>query len=225
LYGGTFNPVHLGHLRAAEEVAEALGLERVLFIPSHAPPHKAPDPDDALAPAALRLEWVRRAVADNARFGVDPVEVERPGPSYLVDTLRALAPRFAPARPVFVVGCDAFAEMGSWRDPEALFALAHYAVTTRPPVRRGSLGDWLPDAVKERIEIAPDGRSGRHREADTWIRLIEITGYDISSSDVRRRLREGRSVRYLLPEAVREAVLRSGCYREGSCRGSCRESG
>jgi len=211
IYGGTFNPIHVGHLRAAEEVAEALDLERVLFVPSAQPPHKAEDPRDAIAPAALRLAWVRLAVEDNPRFAVDPIEVERGGASYLVDTLRALRQR-EKSEPVFLVGCDAFAEMGSWREPRELFRLASYAVTTRPPVRAGHLGDWLPDVVKEDVEIAADGRSGRHRGAPTWLRLVEIAGVDVSSSDVRGRLREGRSVRYLLPEAVRRAVIASGAY-------------
>jgi len=211
IYGGTFNPIHVGHLRAAEDVAEALGLERVLFVPSAQPPHKAEDPRDAIAPASLRLAWVRLAVEDNPRFAADPIEVERGGASYLVDTLRALQRR-EEGELVFLVGCDAFAEMGSWREPRELFRLASYAVTTRPPVRAGHLGDWLPDVVKEDVEIAADGRSGRHRSAPTWLRLVEIAGVDVSSSDVRSRLREGRSVRYLLPEAVRRAVLASGAY-------------
>ena len=209
--GGTFNPIHVGHLRAAEEVAEALDLERVLFVPSAQPPHKAEDPGDPIAPAELRLAWVRLAIEGNPRFAVDPIEVERGGASYLVDTLRALRRR-EDGELVFLVGCDAFAEMGTWREPRELFRLASYAVTTRPPVRAGRLGDWLPDVVKEDVALAADGRSGRHRAAPTWLRLVEITGFDVSSSDVRWRLREGRSVRYLLPEAVRRAVLESGAY-------------
>lgn len=215
VYGGTFNPIHVGHLRAAEEVAEALDLARVLFVPSAVPPHKADDPDDAIAPAALRLDWVRRAIADNPGFAADPVEVERGGASYLVETLGALRARLAPSdeEPVFLVGSDAFAEMGAWREPAALFALAHYAVMVRPPLRTGSLADWLPTAVRDEIELAPDGRSGRHRRAGTWLRLVEIAGFDVSASDLRARLREGRSVRYLLPESIRDAVLESGVYR------------
>lgn len=215
VYGGTFNPVHIGHLRAAEEVAEAVGLSHVLFVPSAVPPHKPDDPHDAIAPAALRLAWVRLAVADNPGFAAEPIEVERGGASYLVETLGALRERLAHdgEEPVFLVGSDAFSEMGSWREPDALFALAHYAVMVRPPLRTGTLADWLPAAVRDEIELAPDGRSGRHRRAGTWLRLIEIAGFDVSASDLRLRLREGRSVRYLLPESVRDAVLASNAYR------------
>jgi nicotinate-nucleotide adenylyltransferase len=227
VYGGTFNPIHLGHLRAAEEVAEALDLERVLFVPSAVPPHKPDAHGAAIAGGAERLAWVRLAIQDNPRFAVDPIEVERGGTSYLVDTLRSLRERASSGRPgaeiVFLVGSDAFAEMGAWRAPRELFRLAHYAVMLRPPLRRGSLADWLPDVVRDDVAIAPDGRSGRHREAGTWLRLVEIAGFDVSSSDVRRRLQEGRSVRYLLPETVREAVLASGAYgadeRKGACTG------
>jgi nicotinate-nucleotide adenylyltransferase len=216
VYGGTYNPIHVGHLRAAEEVAELLDLERVLFVPSAVPPHKPDAPRGGVATAGERLAWVRLAIQDNARFAADAIEVERGGASYLVDTLAGLRERCARAQPgaelVFLVGSDAFAEMGTWRAPRELFRLAHYAVIVRPPLRRGSLADWLPDAVRDDVEIAPDGRSGRHREAGTWLRLIEIAGFDVSSSDVRQRLQEGRSVRYLLPEAVRQAVLASGAY-------------
>jgi nicotinate-nucleotide adenylyltransferase len=212
IYGGTFNPVHVGHLRAAEEVAEALDLERVIFVPSATPPHKAENGDDAIAPAAERLAWVRLAIAGNPRFAASPIEVERGGASYLVDTLRELRAQHAPDELVFLVGSDAFAEMGAWRAPEELFALAHYAVMLRPPLRAGTLATWLPDVVRGDFELAPDQRSGRHRRAMTWLRLVEIAGFDVSASSVRERLRDGRSVRYLLPETVREAVLASGAF-------------
>jgi nicotinate-nucleotide adenylyltransferase len=199
VFGGTFNPIHVGHLRAAEEVTEALGLERMLFVPSAAPPHKSDPAGDAVAPAEWRLAWARRAVQDNPRFQVDDLEVERGGPSYSVDTLRILAERLAPDRPVFVIGHDAFVELGTWKEPETILRLAHFAVTTRPPVARGQLADWLPRCLRDDVEVAPDGLSGRHRGAGTWVRI-------------RRRLREGRSVRYLLPEVVRIAVLESRAY-------------
>ncbi len=213
IYGGTFNPIHVGHLRAAEEVAEALGLSRVLFVPSATPPHKVDDRDDAIAPAADRLAWVRLAIAGNPRFEASAIEVDRGGASYLVDTLRELRATLAPDEPVFIVGSDAFSEMGAWREPAELFALAHYAVIVRPPLRTGSLAAWLPELVRNDIEVAPDQRSARHRVTDTWLRLVAIAGFDVSASEVRERLRDGRSVRYLLPDAVHEAVLASGAFR------------
>lgn len=214
IFGGTFNPVHLGHLRAAEEAAELLGLDRVLFVPSGDPPHKEDEAADPLAPAKLRLEWARLATQDNPRFAVEALEVERGGRSYSVDTLRALAPRLAPEHPIFLIGHDAFLLMDTWRDPEAIFALAHLAVIVRPGTPAGvagALADWIPKRVRGDVALAPDGRSAVHR-AGTWIRRIEIAGLDVSASDLRARLRKGLSLRYLLPEPVRLAVERSGVY-------------
>jgi nicotinate-nucleotide adenylyltransferase len=213
LYGGTFNPIHLGHLRAAEEVVEQLGLSRMVFVPSARPPHKQSDDGDPIAPARQRLAWTRAAVAGNPRFEADAIEVERQGPSFLVDTLRAFCERLAPARPVFTLGCDAFREMDAWREPKTLLSLADFAVTTRPPRLRGSLAEWLPEGLGDAFEIDADGLTARHREAGTCVRLLEIPGLEISASSIRRRIREGRSVRYLLPEAIHDAVVASGIYQ------------
>jgi len=213
IYGGTFNPIHVGHLRAAEEVVEALGLERMLFVPSARPPHKQAEQRE-IAPARMRLEWVHLSVRDNPRFAADPIEVERPGPSYLVDTLRTLRERHHAAREriVFVVGQDAFSEMGAWRAPREIFRLCDVAVTTRPPVVVGRLGDWLPACVRDDFTIDADGASARHRESGTRIRQVGITAIDVSSSAIRERIRAGSSVRYLVPEAVRTAIVASGMY-------------
>jgi nicotinate-nucleotide adenylyltransferase len=208
--GGTFNPIHLGHLRAAEEAVEALELERVLFVPSARPPHKSPG-DEVIAPADQRLEWVRLAIRDNPRFAVDAIEVARAGPSYLLETLRELSTRFG--RLVFLLGRDAFTEMATWREPDVLLTLADFAVLSRPPVREGSLREWLPDALAGALEFLPDGRSAVHRSAGTRVLLVEITALDVSASEIRARLREGLSVRYLLPEPVHEAIAASRAYR------------
>jgi nicotinate-nucleotide adenylyltransferase len=212
IFGGTFNPIHLGHLRAAEELREALDLERVIFVPAARPPHKAGSREDPIAPAAERLRWVRAAVEGHPGFEADSLEIDRDGPSYSVDTLRAIGARTGPGLPVFALGCDAFAELGSWREPRSLFSLAHFAVMTRPPVTRGSLAEWLPKCVRDDVEVSADGLSGRHRAAATWIRLLPILALDISSSDIRARIHAGRSVRFLVPEAVREAVENNPLY-------------
>lgn len=212
VFGGTFNPVHLAHLRVAEEVVESLGLERMIFVPSARPPHKTTADADPIASASARLEWLRGAISGNPRFEVDAVELERDGPSYLVDTLRSVGATVAPELPVFALGCDAFVEIESWREPETLFTLAHFAVMTRPPIAASSLRDWLPESLSGAFEIAPDGRSARHREAGTSLQLVEVTALDISASQIRARIRAGRSVRYLLPENVHDAVTASGCY-------------
>ena len=211
LFGGTFNPIHVGHLRAAEEVREALGLERVVFVPSADPPLKRGG-DERIAPARERLRWVERAIAGNPAFAVDALELERAGPSYTVDTLRVFGARLAPSLPVFVIGSDAFLELASWREPKALLELAHFAVLTRPPHREGSLADWVPAELAADLVLAPDGQQARHRSADSWVRRVAIRALDVSSTDLRRRLSAGRSVRYLLPEAVLDEILASGVY-------------
>lgn len=215
IYGGTFNPIHVGHLRAAEEVVEALDLDRMVFIPSARPPHKLDEADET-APARLRLEWVELAIRDNPRFAADPIEVDRPGPSFLVDTLRALRDGNPGEELTFVVGQDAFSEMGGWREPREIFRLAHVAVTTRPPVLDGSLADWLPACVAQDFEMGDGGQTARHREAGTRIRRIAVTPLDVSASEIRRRLRSGRSIRYLVPETVRTAIIASGAYSAAS---------
>ena len=217
IYGGTFNPIHAGHLRAAEEVIERLGLERVIFVPSGQPPHKDDVAHDPIAPAELRLEWVRDAISGNPRFEVSTLEVERDGPSFLVDTLAALGEQLSPARPVFILGRDAFQEMGGWREPQRLLTLADFAVTTRPSSNATGgdefgLATWLPESVHSEIDISSDGFEGRHREAGTRIQLVGITALDISATGIRARVREGKSIRYLVPDAVRESIEKSGVY-------------
>ncbi|MCG8591371.1 MAG: nicotinate-nucleotide adenylyltransferase [Proteobacteria bacterium] len=216
LFGGTFNPIHVGHLRAAQEVLEALDLSEIRFLPSARPPHKQACGADTLASPAERLAWVEAAVADNPAFVADPTEIRRSEPSYTVDTLAELGPGLGPAPPVFLIGWDAFLEIGTWREPERLLTLAHFAVMTRPPATPGLLSDAVPAPLARAFEFAPDGDEARHREAGTWIRRLEITALDVSSSDIRARLRAGRSVRYLLPERVRSAVEASGVYAAGA---------
>jgi len=214
VFGGTFNPVHHGHLRAAEEVRELLDLASVVFVPSADPPLKGGG-SERMAPAARRLEWVQLATEGNPRFSVDDLELAREGPSYTVDTLEIFAARLSPRRPVFVIGCDAFAELASWREPRRLLTLSHFAVITRPDAGAdpgGALADWLPVPFHADFDLASDGQSGQHRQANTWVRRLGISALDISATDIRRRLRSGGSVRYLLPEGVRGAVASSGIY-------------
>ncbi len=213
LFGGTFNPIHLGHLRAAEEVREALALEYIVFIPSRIPPHKNQDVNDPIAPAELRLDWVERAIASHENFSIDRIEVDREGPSYLIDTLTTIRERNAEgASPVFIVGEDAFAEMGDWRSPEALFALTDMAVMTRPPGQMRDLEMSLPEIAKSDFEFDEDGKRASHRKAGRRVDLVPITALDISSSLIREACRRGRSIRYLVPESIRSGIESSGEY-------------
>jgi nicotinate-nucleotide adenylyltransferase len=230
IFGGTFNPIHVGHLRAAEEAREALGLARVIFVPSARPPHKRhPEarPEAALAPAEDRLRWVELAVRGNPHFLADPLEIGRAGPSYSLHTVEAIGARVAPERPVVLIGCDAFRELHTWHEPARLLTLAHFAVLTRPPLQAGTLHDYVPEALAGEIHLDPDGRGGASRAGDTWLRLLPVTALAVSSSDIRARLSSGRSARYLLPDPVLEAVSSSGAYAGGrpACAPGAPEAG
>ncbi|MBJ18787.1 MAG: nicotinate (nicotinamide) nucleotide adenylyltransferase [bacterium] len=213
LFGGTFNPIHLGHLRAAEEVRETLALEHVLFIPSAVPPHKVANPDHPIASAEARLAWVERAIDEQKAFSIDRTEVDRPGPSFLVDTLQAIREReIGRRRTVFILGEDAFAEMGEWREPEMLFGLTDLAVMTRPPGQLSRLEECIPEIVRDSFEFEERGEHAVHKVAGTRIELVPISAIDISSSGIRERCRVGRSIRFLVPETIRESIEASGVY-------------
>lgn len=209
--GGTFNPVHLGHLRAAEEVREALGLDRVLFVPARVPPHKA---SAEVAPPALRLRMVRAAVEGNPGFEVSDLELRREGPSYMVDTLATLRDGLGPSdRLWLLVGADAFREVHTWWRFPDLFRLADFAVMRRPP-DTGALP--LPRGIE--LDFAPSA-GGYVHASGREVRFVPVTLLDISSTRIRRALDEGRSVRYLVPEAVlaelRE-ILPTTPFQEGA---------
>ncbi|MAJ60342.1 MAG: nicotinate (nicotinamide) nucleotide adenylyltransferase [bacterium TMED88] len=217
IYGGTFNPIHTAHLRAAEEVCEGLGLDRMLFIPSARPPHKS-DCGQHIASADLRFQWVQQALEGHPFFEADSIEKDRPGHSYLVDTLKALRERHDGQRLVFVVGQDAFSEMGTWRSPREIFSLVDVAVTTRPPKIEAALEAWLPACVHNDFDIDPLKQAATHRTSDTSIRLVPVTPLDISASRIRRAIRTGQSIRYLVPESIRQSILESGVYQTDSSR-------
>jgi nicotinate-nucleotide adenylyltransferase len=207
--GGTFNPIHLAHLRVAEEVREALGLDRILLIPSADPPHKGA----GLAPAEQRLEMARLAAASNPRFEVLPLELGRTGPSFTVDTLGQLGRERPGDRLWFVIGSDAFAELDTWYRPEALFELASFAVVRRPGHDGRPLGALLPPRLAGLFEMTADAliHASGHE-----VREIPISQLDISATDIRRRIARGASIRYLVPDAVREYIEKHALYREDS---------
>jgi nicotinate-nucleotide adenylyltransferase len=216
LFGGTFNPFHAGHLRAAEEVLRALRLREIVFIPSATPPHKSEEP---LAPAAQRLAWVEKATAGNPSFRVDPLELEREGPSYTVDTLLALQPKLAPERPIFLLGWDAFCHLDTWHKPGQILELANLVVLTRPPSEVTSFEGNLPTLFSGRATLEEEGRllrpqlnSGLEDGGNGWVRLLPIEALDVSASQIRERLRKGDSVRYLLPDSIHRDVVESGIY-------------
>ena len=207
VFGGTFDPIHFGHLRLAEEMADALGLERVKLIPAGQPPHRGAP---AIA-AAHRLAMVRRAATGNPRFEVDAREVERAQPSYTVDTLLALREELGPDQPLWLlVGADAFLDLASWHEWQRLFDLANIAVAARPGTQSGQL-DALPEPLKSAVSnrLAPDSRNAG--AAGTVI-LRPMTPLAISATAIRTILAHGGSARYLLPDGVLDYIHEHRLY-------------
>ena len=198
IFGGTFDPVHLGHLRLAEEAMDALGLSGVSWIPAGQPAHRS----GPQVSAQDRLRMVRLATAGNHRFSVDAAEVEQTAPSYTVPTLERLRAVYGPQQPlVLILGADAFAGLPGWHRWQALFALAHVAVAHRPGFRiePASLPAALADEYARRASADPAAL--RLTPAGHMVSFA-MTQLDISATQVRRQLAAGKSVRYLLPEAI-----------------------
>jgi nicotinate-nucleotide adenylyltransferase len=185
--GGTFDPIHFGHLRAAENAREALGLDRVLFVPAAEPPHR-PGPH---ASALDRFAMAALATAAHPPFLASDLELRREGPSYTVDTVAALLAQ-GPASLCLIVGSDTFVEMTGWRDAARIFASCEVAVVPRP----GGEG-------------APPTPPFDHARG---VSLVPGPGLDISATAVRARVGERRSVRYLVPDAVADYIAKRGLY-------------
>lgn len=207
LFGGTFDPVHIAHLRCAEEAREQLRLDEILFIPAADPPHKR----RRITPAAHRLAMVRLATAGHPSFRVSTLEIERDGRSYTVDTLRALRARLPAAELTLLIGLDAFREIGTWKAYRSLFELTDLAVWTRPPFALRTPRALLPVAAQSDFCYGRDKKTLRHRTGKQ-IRFLTVTALDVSASAIRQRLRRGQSIRYLVPPAVERYLVRHRLY-------------
>ena len=214
IFGGTFNPVHYGHLRSAEEVREKFGLDRIFFIPSGTPPLKRKD----LTDADHRYNMVGIAVKGNPYFEVLDIECIRPGKSYTVNTLEQLLGDYADADFSFISGVDAFLDIPNWREPEKILSLVNFIVISRPGksfsdlfrspylgLKRTSL------ASLDRGEAAPVTavlQSGRR------VALTAVTPIGISSTAIRKCVKKGASIKYLLPQEVESYIISNSLYRE-----------
>lgn len=202
--GGTFDPIHFGHLRPALDVHERLGLRDLRFIPCNVPPHRGAP----VAAAEHRLAMVERAIAGVPGFRVDSRELNRPGPSYTVDTLRSLRGEIGPDAPLLLImGLDAFAGLDTWHRWREIPSLAHVVVAHRP-------GSSLPEHAAY-LELAPVTESCPALEdrASGLVVFQSVTQLDISATDIRERLRAGRSPRYLLPDSVRHYITEHDLYQ------------
>jgi nicotinate-nucleotide adenylyltransferase len=193
ILGGTFNPPHIGHLVCAQEARAQLELDRVLLMPVHTPPHKAarddPGPD-------VRLALCQAALAGDDELEASALEIERGGPSYTVDTLRALHGSREGDDLTFIVGGDMASSLPSWREPEAVLELARVAVAEREEHRRQEIAERL----------------GALRGADERVVFFTMPRLDISSSDIRRRIAQRRPIRWLVPGEVCDEIERRGLY-------------
>lgn len=216
LFGGTFNPIHEGHLRAATSVREGFGLDTVILVPAAIPPHKR---SKDIAPATDRLEMVRLAVAGLEKMAVSDVELVRRGPSYTIDTIRYFQQRFdTDTELFFIVGEDAFLEIDTWRDFEDLLQSIPMIVLDRPAVGRNR-----HDTFTERIQLflnsrisdaylpSEDGSAFRHPR---WQAIFLFHGamLDVSSTWVRQRMRQGEAASTGLPLSVEGYIRRKGLY-------------
>ena len=198
LFGGTFDPPHNGHLVVAQDAMIALRLDRILFIPAAIPPHKV---DVSISPAARRARMLELAIGDDQRFGVDRLELERNGPSWTVDTLRAVDW-------TLLIGADQYAEFETWREPEAVRSLARVAV-----LARGGTDGRGP--VEPRNAHLPAPGAVELGNGDV---RVDVTRVDISATAVRQRVAAGLPIRYLVPSAVEAFIFEHRLYAETAFR-------
>jgi nicotinate-nucleotide adenylyltransferase len=191
--GGTFDPIHLGHLAIAEEAREALGLDSILFVPAGRPPHKRAQD---VSPAEDRVEMVRIAIEDNPAFELSRIEVDRDGPSYTVDTLEELALETG-AELTLILSAETFVQLPTWHEPARLFAAASMAVVPR---------DGYPVPDPSWLEEAFPGREDR-------VTYLDGPRLGLSSTSIRARVAAGRSIRYLVPPAVEAYIADHSLYR------------
>jgi nicotinate-nucleotide adenylyltransferase len=206
VFGGTFDPVHVGHLDAAAAARTALSLDRVLFIPSHVPPHRAADPR---ATMFHRFAMVALATDAEPGYHASDVELQRTGASYTFETLAALhADGWSPSQLFFIIGTDAFAEIAQWREFDRVVRGTNLAVVGRTGTSLEAALDRTPSL---RPRVRPLGRAGEP-SAETGVYLIEAATRDVSSTTIRASLHAGRSIAHLVPEAVERHIIRHGLY-------------
>ncbi|AGA70434.1 nicotinate/nicotinamide nucleotide adenylyltransferase [Desulfitobacterium dichloroeliminans LMG P-21439] len=194
IMGGTFDPLHYGHLVAAEMARHEFSLEKVVFIPTGNAPHKI---GRRITAPRDRYEMVKRAIADNVFFEISDLEIERKGYSYTVDTLRQLHGIYPDHELYFITGVDAFREIFTWRDVQSVLSLSHFIGASRP--------GFAPDEFLLEFER-------KYPEFIPHIHLFDVPALAISSTDIRSRVKEGKPIRYLLPEPVRIYVEEAGLY-------------
>lgn len=214
VFGGTFNPIHYGHLRAAEEVREAIGLGKVIFIPSGNPPLKSSD----IAPAQDRYEMTRQAIEKNPFFGISDIECKKTGKSYTVETILTLRETYREEEFYLILGIDSFLEMPAWYQPGKLMEITNFVVISRPGYSFSSL--YRDIAADEETLSRLDAHTIRMHETSLMgskkISLLNVTPVDISATGIRKMVKDGKSIKYLLPETAESFIISNKLYLEGS---------
>jgi nicotinate-nucleotide adenylyltransferase len=214
IFGGTFNPVHYGHLRPAEEAREKVGLDKVLFIPSGNPPLKT----DAIADAGQRYRMTELAVQNNRFFEALDIECRRPVKSYTVDTLTSLLQTYKNSELYFMLGIDAFLDIPNWWMPDKLVSLVNFILFSRPGRRFGELAasPYISVAghVLNRIDTAETEPYSVRLDTGKELIMLNVTPVNISSTDIRRRIKSGSSIKYLLPEQVESFIISNSLYTD-----------
>ena len=211
LLGGTFNPIHNGHLKTAELVSRRLGLLRVLFIPSYIPPHK--ESFDVL-PARHRLRMVRLALRDFPGFFPSTVEIDSPGTSYSVHTIPKIKNTHPGAELFFILGIDAFLEIETWKDYRKVLDLCSFAVISRPGYSLDKARSLLGAEYADRITTLPGEAGGPLESGRPLVYLLDLETPDISSTDIRKRIRAGLSIEGLVPDPVAVYIQSKGLYQK-----------
>ena len=216
LFGGTFNPIHLGHLRAAQEVKEGFGLARVYFIPSAIPPHKG---ISGLAKAQDRYQMLAEAIYPNPEFVVSDVELKREGRSYTIDTVLHFKSILEKDTPCYlIVGSDAFLEIDTWKSFRELFDLIPFIVMKRPSEISGNndffkmLAQYITTSVTDGYELSEDCSCFEHASKQK-IFLFDVTPINISSTKIRDLVLQDASVKYLVPDTVEKYIQNKGLYK------------
>ncbi|MBW1710460.1 MAG: nicotinate-nucleotide adenylyltransferase [Deltaproteobacteria bacterium] len=211
LFGGTFNPIHFGHLRAAEEIAELMELAEVLFIPAAQPPHKDPTP---VVDFTHRFNMTQAAIKDRPGFSVSDMEAQREGPSYTVDSLRQLHQEYGDRLdPYFILGQEAFMEIPAWKEFKKLFDLTQIVVINRPQNASEKAGRLLKKMISSKYSWDADLKAYTcPGKKNVFYR--DVTRLEISSTNIRARLLQGESIRFLVPDPVREYIEKNGLYQK-----------
>jgi nicotinate-nucleotide adenylyltransferase len=208
ILGGTFNPVHIAHLRIAEEVRERFDLGRVVFVPAATPPHKPLAGD---LPFAVRHRMVTLAIAGNPLFTVSEIEGKRSGKSYSIDTIHALRAEYPDDELFFIIGSDSFLDIGTWRDYEEIFTQCNIVVVERPGAVLLSICSSLPLDILHQFSYLDAEKRLAHRSGNS-VYYLEGVPLNISSTAIRHLLQSGRTIRYLVPEEVEHFIKEHRLY-------------